>query len=241
MMSSAGEREPMPGVGDERVLPLVIEDLVKRSEMGKEKYNTYLETFNGRDALMDLYQELLDACMYLRQTITERRKMEQNGKDFMTELGLGGDMDEEPTIAVDLDGTLAQYHPGDWKGPLVIGPPIPLMKSKVERWIREGKKVKIWTARVARSLGPRVDGVQVEEIEGTIWNWLEENIKGWEKIVAVSAEKTYLDIELYDDRAHHILLNTGEERRARLQRENTKLVEENRDLKSQLMGAICHG
>lgn len=40
--------------------------------MGLEKYGTKLEAFNGRDALMDAYQEAIDMVMYLRQAILER-------------------------------------------------------------------------------------------------------------------------------------------------------------------------
>lgn len=60
-----------PKQGDTRILDLVLVDLVKRAEDGKKKYGTYLQAHNGRDALIDLYQELLDACMYIRQLIEE--------------------------------------------------------------------------------------------------------------------------------------------------------------------------
>jgi hypothetical protein len=40
--------------------------------MGRRKYGTALEANNGRDALMDAYQEALDLAMYLRQAIAER-------------------------------------------------------------------------------------------------------------------------------------------------------------------------
>lgn len=43
------------------------EDLAARAEMGREKYGTYLRTCNGRDAGIDLLQELLDAVMYSAQ------------------------------------------------------------------------------------------------------------------------------------------------------------------------------
>ena len=51
---------------------MVQRDLVERAVMGFKKYGTTLRTNNGRDALMDAYQEALDLCMYLRQTIAER-------------------------------------------------------------------------------------------------------------------------------------------------------------------------
>ena len=46
--------------------------------MCSKDYGTGLQTFNGRDALIDLYQELMDAVMYLRQLIAEEdRRGEQ--------------------------------------------------------------------------------------------------------------------------------------------------------------------
>jgi hypothetical protein len=62
----------MPAPGEQVVLHHVINDLNARAEMGLHKYNTLLMTNNGRDALLDLYQELLDAVMYLKQFMLER-------------------------------------------------------------------------------------------------------------------------------------------------------------------------
>jgi hypothetical protein len=64
--------EPDPVRGKEVVLPYVLYDLQKRADVGRKKYGTLLETHNGRDALMDAYQESCDLCMYLRQVILER-------------------------------------------------------------------------------------------------------------------------------------------------------------------------
>jgi hypothetical protein len=46
-------------------------DLKARAEEGLKKYGTYLRTNNGRDALIDAYQEILDAVMYLGQWMLE--------------------------------------------------------------------------------------------------------------------------------------------------------------------------
>ena len=68
-------------VGGEQIIPhgkgvdvanLVHADLEARISVGKAKYGERLTTHNDRDALLDLYQELLDATMYLRQVIYER-------------------------------------------------------------------------------------------------------------------------------------------------------------------------
>lgn len=58
------------------VWDLVLADIAERDKMGEAKYGTRLQVGNGRDHLVDLYQELLDAVVYVRQEI-ERRRMEQ--------------------------------------------------------------------------------------------------------------------------------------------------------------------
>jgi len=45
----------------------ILVDLESRSREGFKKYGTLLCTDNGRDALMDFYQEILDAIVYIRQ------------------------------------------------------------------------------------------------------------------------------------------------------------------------------
>lgn len=69
---SAAEPQPSPRPGQENVADLVLADIHDRIALGLERYGTKLQTFNGRDALMDAYQEALDMVMYLRQMIAER-------------------------------------------------------------------------------------------------------------------------------------------------------------------------
>lgn len=71
-MNAAATPQPAPLAGREDVTELVLADLRARREMGTAKYGTPLMTFNGRDALMDSYQEALDLVMYLRQALAER-------------------------------------------------------------------------------------------------------------------------------------------------------------------------
>jgi hypothetical protein len=52
---------------------LVAHDLELRKRHGTIKYGTPLQAFNGRDALQDLYEELLDACVYIKQRLVEER------------------------------------------------------------------------------------------------------------------------------------------------------------------------
>lgn len=65
--------QPAP-IPNERpaVWSLVIADMRERDELGRHRYGTPLQPFNGRDALVDAYQEALDLAVYLRQAIEER-------------------------------------------------------------------------------------------------------------------------------------------------------------------------
>lgn len=59
---------------------LVISDMQSRDKVGRERYGTPLQAFNGRDALVDAYQEALDLVVYLRQAIEERNWIGNNVK-----------------------------------------------------------------------------------------------------------------------------------------------------------------
>jgi hypothetical protein len=72
MTDLATEEEPMPDGDGRKIHDLVQEDLESRAKLGKEKYGERLRAFNGRDALKDSYQEVLDLAVYLRQLIEER-------------------------------------------------------------------------------------------------------------------------------------------------------------------------
>jgi hypothetical protein len=61
------KRNILPAVWD-----LVITDMKERDKIGEARYGTRLQPFNGRDALVDAYQESLDQTVYLRQLIYER-------------------------------------------------------------------------------------------------------------------------------------------------------------------------
>lgn len=65
--------QPAPQPNDRpNVVDLVVKDLQDRAEVGLAKYGVKLQPFNGRNALMDAYQEALDLCMYLRQAMEEQ-------------------------------------------------------------------------------------------------------------------------------------------------------------------------
>lgn len=66
-------QQPAPKPNDLRpVWELVVEDMKARDDIGRERYGTPLQAFNGRDPLVDAYQEALDLVVYLRQAIYER-------------------------------------------------------------------------------------------------------------------------------------------------------------------------
>jgi ribosomal protein S7 len=55
----------------------VIVDIEARRQVGIGRYGTALQPFNGRDALRDLYEELIDAAMYVKQLMVEREETER--------------------------------------------------------------------------------------------------------------------------------------------------------------------
>lgn len=72
------EPEPPPVDGEKIVVDELIKDLHHRKQFGFGKYGTYLMSNNGRNALVDLYQELLDAVIYCKQIMIET----ENGKNL---------------------------------------------------------------------------------------------------------------------------------------------------------------
>jgi hypothetical protein len=85
---SANPDEPLikivdqpPPIPNQRraIVDLVIEDLIERKRVGIERYGTPLQAHNGRDSLVDLYQELQDAVLYVRQKIEEQPEPKPDG------------------------------------------------------------------------------------------------------------------------------------------------------------------
>lgn len=69
---------PVPNDGVS-IQSLVRDDLIRREQVGISRYGTSLQAGNGRDALRDLYEELMDATCYIRQLIEERDKLAGGG------------------------------------------------------------------------------------------------------------------------------------------------------------------
>lgn len=69
--ATAVQPAPIPN-GKPAIADLVIADVRARQELGQRRYGTDLQASNGRDALVDAYQEAIDLAMYLRQLLEER-------------------------------------------------------------------------------------------------------------------------------------------------------------------------
>jgi hypothetical protein len=100
---------------------------------------------------------------------------------------------KNPWIGVDLDGTLAKYI--DWRGIEHIGDPVPLMFERVKNWLKQGKTVKIFTARAS-------DPKAVPYIK----SWLQ--IHGLPDLEVTNC-KDHDMVETWDDRAIPVEHNTG--------------------------------
>jgi hypothetical protein len=97
-------------------------------------------------------------------------------------------------VGVDLDGTLAMTT--EWRGFEHIGPPVPLMLSRVLYWLGSGVRVKIFTARAAHP-----DAIP------PIRRWLAEN--GLPATLEITNAKDLAMLELWDDRAIQVVQDTG--------------------------------
>lgn len=103
-------------------------------------------------------------------------------------------MQIERWVGFDLDGTIAEYR--GWKGVEHIGKPIPSMIHKMETYLVQGVKVKVFTARIHN---------QPDAIP-PIRKWL-DNL-GF-KDVEITNIKDQGMIKLYDDRAVQVISNEG--------------------------------
>lgn len=104
-------------------------------------------------------------------------------------------MSKRGWIGVDLDGTLAQYD--GWIGPDHIGDPVSKMVERVKAWLGQGIEVRIMTARAFKA-----DDADIQAIQ----DWTEKHIG---HRLPVTCQKDYGMIQLWDDRAVHVIPNTG--------------------------------
>ena len=108
---------------------------------------------------------------------------------------------ESSVIAVDLDGTLAeQESPYD---PTRIGKPIPAMVNRVIKWLRQGKKIVILTARLNSQTHTKRQLLFTRKL---IEHWTKKYLG---KALPCTAEKHASMAVIYDDRAVQVKRNTG--------------------------------
>ena len=112
-------------------------------------------------------------------------------------------MSSDGWFGVDLDGTLAHYE--GWKGAQHVGEPITAMVERVKQWLAEGRRVKIFTARVSHDGSPRRLR-EAMEAQQAIELWCAKHIG---QTLPVTNIKDYAMIELWDDRAVQVIANTG--------------------------------
>lgn len=115
-------------------------------------------------------------------------------------------------IGVDLDGTVAHYD--RWCGPTHIGAPIPAMVERIKQWLKEGRDVRIFTARMwplgtIHAGEPRNADRVDDALKAVV------AIQQWCKVVfgkvlPITCCKDFSMIVLYDDRAKQVIQNTGE-------------------------------
>lgn len=68
--------QPLPQTSDRPFIQdAVIADIEARKQVGIQRYGTPLQAFNGRNTVLDWYEELLDAATYGKQLLTEREEM----------------------------------------------------------------------------------------------------------------------------------------------------------------------
>lgn len=100
-------------------------------------------------------------------------------------------------IGVDLDSTLAKATPSTIE--TVIGPPVPLMVARVKQWLREGKDVRIFTARITHC-------TDKEAVIHAIQSWC---ILHLGRQLRVTCKKDGDMDEIWDDRARQVEPDTG--------------------------------
>jgi len=109
-------------------------------------------------------------------------------------------------IGCDFDGTLAHYD--GWRGETTFGVPIPAMLERVKKWIAADIEVRIVTARVGPQNGPHSsETVGIAAITKAIEDWCEKYVG---TKLPVTCSKDMSMIELWDDRAVQVIVNTGQ-------------------------------
>jgi hypothetical protein len=79
------------------------------------------------------------------------------------------------------------------------------MVSRVKNWLRDGKRVKIFTARMHGHGVPLIGG-GVADVRTPIEVWCREHLG---QVLEITNVKDFAMLELWDDRAVQVIPNTG--------------------------------
>jgi len=106
-------------------------------------------------------------------------------------------------IAVDLDGTLAQYR-GSSYNRLVIGPPIEPMLARVLQWLEDDVEVRIFTARVNPLDNSPEDIAKITDLIEA-WCLLHIGV-----VLPITCMKDFRCVAIWDDRAVRVIHGIGD-------------------------------
>ncbi len=110
----------------------------------------------------------------------------------------------KPWIGVDFDGTLARHY--GWVRGTHTGTRIPTMVRRVKAWLRAGKKVRIFTARVYAHADSAKEQREAAHAILAIQNWC---VKHLGRMLPITYVKDYGMVKLWDDRAQGVTKNRG--------------------------------
>lgn len=117
--------------------------------------------------------------------------------------------DPDRWTGIDLDGVLA-YWSGKPEDVLTIGPPIPSVLALVKRYLAEGRKVRILTARVAacgtRSAVAVDDQAFADAQRVMVESWCQRFIG---QVLPITATKDWQMDQFLDDHCVEMIANTG--------------------------------
>ena len=75
------------------VWPAVIADMQARDQLGRERYGVPLQPANGRNALLDAYEESLDKSAYLKSALMEQQMLRGLLEEALEAVRCGRDAD----------------------------------------------------------------------------------------------------------------------------------------------------
>lgn len=166
---------------------------------GRPRIIVAADLYPDQEEWQQWWQELPNQIQKAVKSVTVSERLQERLRSFRqsNEQKTAADKNSEEWIGVDLDATLAVYR--GWKGPKHIGKPIPKMVARVKRWLKEGKKVKIFTARVSGDNGAARRAIQkfCKKVFG--------------QVLPITNRKDQFCKTVWDDRSHNMKANTGDQ------------------------------